>query len=674
MTNTQGNGKRLLRGAFGDALIIFPCILILLFVFSHFNLIDSLNRFVDQNAFANFDRVLLIFVLMTIGLTIFAIRRWTELRKEIKLREQSEREIQASDERFRLLVNSLDDVVFTLDRRQRHTAVYGKWVQDTDKFRPDVFLGKTAREIWGPKDASLHESANKRALTGESATYRWATKLNGDLHHFQITVSPLRDELGEITGVVGVGHDITEKIHFERELHRHEQEMRVLLENAPDIVARYDKEGRFQYVNRVFENTMGVTRNKIVGKKIQEVGIPQELFPFWHQELERVVAEGKELTLESELATPAGMRYFHARIVPELNRDESVEFVLVVARDLTKHKRMEDDVRRSEEQLERILQTTPSGMTIVDLSGKIFFANKTAERLLGLETKMHSKQHYYNDLQTRILTVDGKPFPEKDLPYIQVMMTGEPVFGLEHAVEKHGGQRVILSVNAAPLHDYQGKVVGIISALTDITKLKLAEESARKNEQQFRDLADSISDVFFAVDSQLQCTYWNKASETLTGVQASSAIGKPITRIIPHISESQIDELCREALKTQSTRTLVSKFKFNGKVHYFDINVYPGKQGISVFLKDVSERMYAERERDRLITELQDALTKVKTLSGLLPICAFCKKIRDDTGYWHQVESYIKEHSEANFSHGVCPACAQEHYPEYFKENQEEKK
>ncbi len=68
------------------------------------------------------------------------------------------------------------------------------------------------------------------------------------------------------------------------------------------------------------------------------------------------------------------------------------------------------------------------------------------------------------------------------------------------------------------------------------------------------------------------------------------------------------------------------------------------------------------------IEELQDALANVKILSGLLPICSSCKKIRDDKGYWNQIESYIKEHSEAEFSHGICPDCAKKLYPGYFRE------
>jgi hypothetical protein len=67
-----------------------------------------------------------------------------------------------------------------------------------------------------------------------------------------------------------------------------------------------------------------------------------------------------------------------------------------------------------------------------------------------------------------------------------------------------------------------------------------------------------------------------------------------------------------------------------------------------------------------LITELQDALADVKLLSGLVPICASCKKIRDDQGYWTQIESYIQDRSDAKFSHSICPDCAQKMYPQYM--------
>ena len=71
-------------------------------------------------------------------------------------------------------------------------------------------------------------------------------------------------------------------------------------------------------------------------------------------------------------------------------------------------------------------------------------------------------------------------------------------------------------------------------------------------------------------------------------------------------------------------------------------------------------------ERDRVIYKLEEALSKVRTLCGLLPICSVCKRIRDDQGYWNQIEDYVRKHCPAEFSHGICPECAKRHYPEFY--------
>ena len=75
----------------------------------------------------------------------------------------------------------------------------------------------------------------------------------------------------------------------------------------------------------------------------------------------------------------------------------------------------------------------------------------------------------------------------------------------------------------------------------------------------------------------------------------------------------------------------------------------------------------AAKERERLIAQLENALQEIKRLSGLLPICAGCKRIRDDEGNWHQIEEYIASHSEADFTHGICPECARRLYPEVYR-------
>jgi hypothetical protein len=90
-----------------------------------------------------------------------------------------------------------------------------------------------------------------------------------------------------------------------------------------------------------------------------------------------------------------------------------------------------------------------------------------------------------------------------------------------------------------------------------------------------------------------------------------------------------------------------------------------GHGGHLIIVTDVTERKLAEMERECLLIDLKQALGEVKALSGLLPICSSCKKIREDTGYWTQIEQYIQTHSDAVFSHGLCPECAARFQEQY---------
>ena len=88
-------------------------------------------------------------------------------------------------------------------------------------------------------------------------------------------------------------------------------------------------------------------------------------------------------------------------------------------------------------------------------------------------------------------------------------------------------------------------------------------------------------------------------------------------------------------------------------------------------VKYLITQLHAERDQRRLLKELSEALDKVKSLTGLLPICASCKKIRDDDGYWQEVETYMGEHAELKFTHGICPQCQEKLYPELYPDEKE---
>ncbi len=92
--------------------------------------------------------------------------------------------------------------------------------------------------------------------------------------------------------------------------------------------------------------------------------------------------------------------------------------------------------------------------------------------------------------------------------------------------------------------------------------------------------------------------------------------------------------------------------------------------GVAILAVDITERKQAEEERKKMIQELNETLAQVRSLRGLLPICASCKRIRDEKGHWQALETYISGHSEAEFSHSICPSCAQNLYPEFMDKKQ----
>ena len=86
-----------------------------------------------------------------------------------------------------------------------------------------------------------------------------------------------------------------------------------------------------------------------------------------------------------------------------------------------------------------------------------------------------------------------------------------------------------------------------------------------------------------------------------------------------------------------------------------------------VIFEDITDRKNDEAEREELVGELQTALAEISTLRGIVPLCSYCKKVRDDDGYWEQVETYIAQKTEAQVSHGICPGCLKENHPEEFE-------
>ncbi|MBU2550922.1 MAG: PAS domain-containing protein [Proteobacteria bacterium] len=254
-------------------------------------------------------------------------------------------------------------------------------------------------------------------------------------------------------------------------------------------------------------------------------------------------------------------------------------------------------------------------------------------------------------------------------------------FHEERAMSARGWRWLAWS-NRAVL-DEEGRVTRIIAVGRDVTDRKEAEEAFRESQTRFRLLLDSTAEAIYGLDTEGRCTFVNPACLRLLAYdRQEDLIGRNMHDLIHHTrpdgSAYPMDE-CRifSAFKRGEGSHVDDEVLWRSDgaafpAEYWSFPVYSNGRitGAVVTFLDITERRHAEQEKENLIKKLQAALAEVHTLQGFIPICANCKKIRDDEGYWQQIEQYIQDRSAARFSHGICPECRSLLYPGFPNNNE----
>ena len=199
---------------------------------------------------------------------------------------------------------------------------------------------------------------------------------------------------------------------------------------------------------------------------------------------------------------------------------------------------------------------------------------------------------------------------------------------------------------------------------------KKSENELRESEEKFRGIAEiSLAGVYIIQDGIFK--YVNKKFAEILGYSVEECLNNMHFQQTVHpedldVVREQISK--RISGKVNSVNYTFRGIKKNGKMIHVEIFgstiQLSGKPAVAGSILDITARKQVEEEREELIEALQKALSEVKTLRGFIPICSYCKKIRDDKGYWSQIESYIHKHSDAECSHGICPECAKKYFPD----------
>ncbi len=233
-----------------------------------------------------------------------------------------------------------------------------------------------------------------------------------------------------------------------------------ILDRITDGLVAFDRNLTYVYANRRAGELLGRTPEELIGKNYWQEYPEARGTPFANAYLKAL--ETHQPIILEDYYQPWD-RWFENRIYP------SKDGLTVFFTEVTERKKTEKTLEPNERLLERILETVPNGIAVVDCSGQIVRANAEAERILGL-ARSSIAGRTYDDVQWKITAVDGSPFPLDQLPVAQVLRTGAAVATLEHALEHPDGRRVILSVNAAPLKDETGSIISVVTSFTDITE------------------------------------------------------------------------------------------------------------------------------------------------------------------------------------------------------------
>jgi PAS domain S-box-containing protein len=324
----------------------------------------------------------------------------------------------------------------------------------------------------------------------------------------------------------------------------------------------------------------------------------------------------------------------------------------------TDYKQMKETLLESEEKFRTFMETASDLIYIMDKDGKTRSLGYSKEEMIGMHiTQLISKETL------------GKFGTKREEIIEKGKITHESIWKKRDGKEIYGENKIVA------FYDSDGKYAGVRCVFRDMTERKKADDDLKENEEKLRTFIESASDLMYETDADGNFIYVNEALAINLGYTKEEVIGMHLSGIaskedLERYNVQEEELIAKGKLTFEPILIRKDGEKIHGEIKivalYDSDGRYAGSRGI---FRDISERKKMEEEKENLIEKLQEALARIKTLRGLLPICSSCKKIRDDKGYWHQVEIYIQDHSEAEFTHGFCPECLNVYLSKLNKDN-----
>jgi PAS domain S-box-containing protein len=451
--------------------------------------------------------------------------------------------------------------------------------------------------------------------------------------------------------------------------------VRALVRAMPDVLVRADAEGRFLDVHRPSGEVVSAPKDALLGHRVYEF-VPPEVRDRMRTAIDLALATDSVQAVHYAVPYEGAPRHFEARFV----RSGPGE-VLVIRREVTARAEMESRLRESEERYRSVVSSMVEGVILREADGAIVTCNAAAERILGL-TAAQMQGNTTVSPAWPMVREDGSPLPPEEHPAQATLRTGQAVSGAVVGIAKPAGITWI-SVNAEPLRRQEGgPPYGVVTTFADITEMKRQQDLLRESQRQLALVLEGSNDGFWDLDLRSTRFTFSPRCFEIVGEKPQDVMTSAEYwwgRLHPDDVSTVRDALDGHLQgRTERIDAVYRLRDASGSwkwVRALGMAVERHQDGrptrLAGTLRDVTARREVQEqlraaldENEKLVGELRQALQNVKTLSGLVPVCAWCHKIRNDAGYWEKIEAYVSQHTEARFTHALCPECYSRQFPE----------